>query len=129
MIVKPKRRTTRNKYGNRKVNIDGHTFDSKLEARYYNELKLLKQAGEIKDFELQPTFELQPSFKKYSKTIRNIQYKADFKVINNDGLVEIIDIKGHKTKEFNLKRKMFDYKFDLPLRVLAFDKTQGWYEI
>ena len=119
----------RNKYGNRKVEIDGHKFDSKLEARYYSELKLLKQAGEIKDFSLQPKFELQPNYKRGNKTIRKITYSADFRVEHIDGEIEIIDIKGHVTKEFALKRKMLEYKYNLSLTVLSFDKKKGWYEI
>jgi hypothetical protein len=119
----------RNKYGNHKVEIDGHKFDSKLEARYYNELKLLKQAGEIKGFSLQPKFELQPNYKRGNKTIRKITYSADFKVEHIDGEIEIIDIKGHITKEFALKRKMLEYKYNLSLTVLSFDKKEGWYEI
>ena len=38
---------TYRKYGNRKVEIDGVTFDSIAEARRYQELKLLETAGEI----------------------------------------------------------------------------------
>ncbi|MDD3747626.1 MAG: DUF1064 domain-containing protein, partial [Anaerostipes sp.] len=42
------------KYGARKTVIDGITFDSKREAKRYQELKLLEQAGEISYLELQP---------------------------------------------------------------------------
>ena len=41
------------KYHNKKVTIDGITFDSKKEARRYQELKLLERAGEIQNLELQ----------------------------------------------------------------------------
>lgn len=39
-----------NKYSNRKTKIDGIVFASKKEADYYCELKMLKIAGEVKDF-------------------------------------------------------------------------------
>ena len=47
------------KYGNRKVTIDGITFDSKREMKRYCELKLLEKAGEISGLELQPEFDIQ----------------------------------------------------------------------
>lgn len=129
MIVTPQKSSKRNKYGNKKVEADGYKFDSKLEERYYQKLKLDKRLGHIKDFELQPVFELQPKFKKYNKTIRKIEYKADFKIEHLDGSIEVVDIKGHKTKDFMLKRKLFDYQNDLPLRVLKYSKAKGWYEV
>ena len=44
------------KYHNIKTAVDGILFDSKLEAGRYAELKLLKQAGQIKSFKRQPSF-------------------------------------------------------------------------
>lgn len=44
-------RYRRNKYNNRKVTVDGITFDSAKESEYYSKLKILKKAGVIKDFE------------------------------------------------------------------------------
>lgn len=118
----------RSKYGNKKVKLDGHTFDSKLEAKYYQELLIRKRAGLIKDFTLQPKFELQPSYKRDGKTVRKITYSADFKIEHADGSIEVVDIKGHITKEFALKRKLFEYQTGLKLKVLAFSKSRGWYE-
>ena len=46
------------KYGNKKVIVDGITFDSRREARRYRELKLLERAGQIQNLELQKEFEL-----------------------------------------------------------------------
>ena len=51
------------KYGNRKVQIDGYTFDSVKEGNRYIELPYLLAAGEIKDHELQKQYELQPAFR------------------------------------------------------------------
>lgn len=99
------------KYNNKKTEVDGIVFDSKKEANKYQELKLLKMAGEIKDFDLQPVFVLQEKFEKNGKKFREIKYIADFKVIENDGTVRIIDTKGFRTKDFELKLKMFEYKY------------------
>ena len=100
------------KYRNKKTIIDGITFDSKLEAKRYIQLKTLENANKIKNLELQPKFELQPSFKKNGKTYRNIVYKADFKYFDNElGKLVVEDTKGFKTKDYMLKKKMFEYKY------------------
>ena len=49
------------KYGNRKVTVDGISFDSVREARRYKELKLLLLAGEIIGLQMQVPFELVPA--------------------------------------------------------------------
>ena len=87
------------KYKNRGRYIDGHYFRSQKEALYYTSLKMLKRAGEIKDFTLQPKF----------KFPCGITYIADFKIINNDNTSEIIDVKGFKTDIYKLKMKMYKH--------------------
>lgn len=94
------------KYGAVKTTVDGIVFDSKKEANYYCELKMLQMAGEIKDFELQPEFVLQDSFKHLGKKIRPIVYRADFKVTDATGQIYYVDTKGFKTKEYMMKKKM-----------------------
>lgn len=101
-----KKENKRSKYGAVKTSVDGHTFDSKKEADYYQELKIRLQSGDIKGFCLQPTFILAPGLK----------YKADFIVFNNDGTTEIVDTKGFKTKEYIAKKKVFENKFDLKIK-------------
>src|SRR5690554_128886 len=107
----------KSKYNNQKTMVDGIKFDSKKEAEYYCQLKLLKQAGKIKDYGLQPRYELQPAFKKNGKKYRAITYIADFVITNNDGTTEVVDIKGVETQVFKIKRKLFEYKYpDLNLK-------------
>lgn len=108
------------KYNNKKIEFDGHVFDSLLEFEYYNYLHLLKKAGEVKEIELQPEFILQPKFTKNGVNYGAIKYKADFKVKYTDGRIEIVDTKGYRTKEFNLKHKIFEHKFkDLELKIIS----------
>lgn len=95
------------KYNNRKVVIDGHKFDSKLEAEYYTFLKHKKATGKIKDFSLQPRYTLQEPFKRDGKTYRSITYIADFEVLHNDGSTQVIDVKGMMTDVFKIKAKLF----------------------
>lgn len=108
---------TTSKYHSKKVVIDGIKFHSKKEGERYIQLKLLKNAGLIKDLELQKSFELQPTFKKNGKTYRKIVYIADFCYFDNHlGKYIVEDVKGFKTKEYALKKKMFEYVYkDLEL--------------
>ncbi len=119
----------RNKYGNKKVVVDNIKFDSHAEASYYEQLKWLLQAKQIKSFKCQPKFLLQEAFKKNGVTVRKIEYIADFEIHNLDGSIEIVDVKGAETKEFLLKKKLFLKKYDYPLKIVTLDKTLGWIEL
>lgn len=102
----------KSKYHSRMVEVDGHIFDSKKEAQKYIQLKLWRQAGVIKDFELQPEFELQPGYRdRFGRWVHPIKYRADFRVIYPDGRAVIIDTKGYRTKDYRLKRKMLLYRY------------------
>lgn len=114
------------KYNNKKVEVDGHVFDSEVEAMYYNLLKERHINGEVESFEIQPKFILQPKFRKRGKLFHPITYSADFKVVHNNGRTEIIDIKGMETDIFKLKAKIFEYTFpDLELVLLKYSKLDG----
>ena len=102
------------KYHNKKTVIDNIEFASKAEANKYCELKLLKKAGEVKSFKLQPKFMVWPAFEKDGKKYRPIYYIADFDVVYADGTREIIDVKSPYTLNlatFRLKQKLFDSKY------------------
>ena len=103
------RRKASNKFGARPKTVDGIRFDSTLEARYYEHLKLLKQAGVISELELQVKCELYPAQKHpdTGKHIRAITYIADFRVTYPDGSIEYLDTKGYEKPEFKLKAKLF----------------------
>jgi gp72 family protein len=103
-----------NKYGNKKVIVDGHKFDSQKEALRYKELKLMERAGVIKDLELQPTFELIPTIRTEHETLRKTVYKADFRYVDTktDGVVvEDVKSKGTATQVYKLKKKLFLLKY------------------
>ncbi|MCW6059752.1 DUF1064 domain-containing protein [Clostridium sporogenes] len=122
----------RSKYGAKKIVIDGITFDSKDEGKYYEYLKKLKSQEKILNFELQPKYELQPGFKKNGKTYRAITYAPDFLIYHLDGTEELIDVKGMSTQQGEMRRKMFDYRYpELKLtwvaRSLKYSST-GWIE-
>lgn len=104
------------KYHNRKAVVDGITFDSITEAEYYIGLKLLLRDGAIKDIEIHPKFLLQPAYVKNGKKIRPIYYEADFAYFDIvAGKNVVVDVKGCKTDVYKLKKKLFEYRYDLTI--------------
>lgn len=103
----------RRKYNNVKTEIDGIMFDSKKEAKRYQQLKLLKRAGEITDLRLQVPFILAPQVK-YSDALSAtpaMKYVADFVYTNSNGEQVVEDVKGFKTGLYKAKRHlMLAYK-------------------
>lgn len=99
------------KYNAKKTVIDGIVFDSKKEAQYYFELKVMKMAGKIKDFEVKPEkFVLQEAFTHKGVKIPAIRYGPDFKVIHLDGREEYVDVKGKKTEAYSIRKRLLLYK-------------------
>ncbi|NCB43278.1 MAG: DUF1064 domain-containing protein [Clostridia bacterium] len=93
-----------NKYRNTKTIRDGIPFDSKAEADRYTELSLLLRGGAITGLKTQVKYELLPKQDKE----RAVHYIADF-VYEENGKTVVEDVKGCKTKEYILKRKMLLY--------------------
>jgi hypothetical protein len=90
-------------------------FDSAMEARRYDELMLLLRAKKIRNLKLQPEYTLQEAFTTpEGERIRAIRYKADFSYDRylGDGYWEhvIEDVKGLKTQQYLMKRKMMNEK-------------------
>jgi hypothetical protein len=115
------------KYKNEKITVDGYRFDSKVEAKFYDKLKMDKSMGLIINFELQPRFILQPKFIKMGIRYRAIELKADFTIYHLNGDIEIIDIKGMATPESKLKRKIFNATYENVLTWLVWSGGQ-WLE-
>lgn len=107
-----------NKYGAKKQQFAGQAFDSKAERDYYIYLLSLKQAGEVTEIRLQPEFELQPAYKLGKNKRRAIKYTADFEVTYSDGRREVVDVKGFAARDFSLRKRMFEYRYGMPLTVV-----------
>lgn len=104
-----------NKYRAKKITIDGIKFDSMKEAERYGVLKLLKLGGEIKDFELQKTYELKVNEQLICK------YIADFVVYNNNGSVEVEDVKSVITAQlpaFRIKAKLMKAIHGIEIKII-----------
>ncbi len=107
---------TYKKYKNKKTTVDSITFDSKKEARRYQELKLLEKADVIKNLRLQPKYILQEKYKMSDRTVRAIYYIADFEYFDKEKRKIVVeDVKGIKTDVYKLKKKLFEHKYNLEI--------------
>lgn len=108
------------KYHSRKITRDGITFDSIKEYQRYSELLLLQRAGAITDLQRQVKYVLLPAqyrpmfdrkaHKWKDRCVeREVCYIADFVFKDSDGVVHVEDVKGVRTKDYILKRKMMLY--------------------
>lgn len=113
-------KTKLSKFNNRKSLIDGHTFDSIKESEFYGSLKLKKQAGLIKDFQMQVQYDI------IVNNIHIAYYYLDFLIENNDGSFEYIDIKGKdkksnkfiKTSVFAIKKRLVEALYHIKITIL-----------
>ena len=95
------------KYRAKKTEVDGIVFDSKKEARRYQELKLFEKAGVISDLQTQVKFVLIPAQRINGKVVeRECSYIADFVYKDKEGNTIVEDTKGVKTKDYIIKRKL-----------------------
>lgn len=124
-LAEPEQPERRNKHGNIKVLLsDGTKVDSKAEARRYNELILMKQAGIIKDFKRQVKYKL---LDPVPKLFLEKKYIADFVVEYPDGSIEIEDVKSvhtRKDKYFRLKKHLFYKIYNIVIKEIIYEKSK-----
>ena len=124
-----KRYGNNGKYNAKKVEVDGITFDSKKEYRRYLELKALEKAGIIKNLERQVKYTLIPAqrepdtigsrggVKKGKLIERECSYYADFVyTIKETGETVVEDVKGMRTPEYKIKRKLMLYIHNIKIK-------------
>lgn len=106
------------KYNSKKTVVDGQVFDSKKEANRYQELLLLEKAGVIKNLSRQVKFVLIPPQRDENGKVveRECSYKADFVYYEEDGETVVEDVKGFRTKEYIIKRKLMLYQYGIRIR-------------
>ena len=92
-------KNNKTKYKSVRVDFDGHSFASQLEAALYNILKLEKLAGIWSDLACQVQVRLGPA---------KILYKPDFKMIDaQTGRTVYAEAKGLETASWRLKRRLW----------------------
>ena len=127
------------KYKNTKYTYLGIKFDSLKECRRYTELRMLEQAGKIKDLELQKAYELIPAQYEETEDIytkgahkgehkkvlleRACNYVADFYYIDCEtGKTVVEDVKGYRDGGayalFSVKRKLMLYIYHIKVKEL-----------
>lgn len=122
--IQPRKRGKTNKYGAKKTVVDGFIFDSKAEANYYH---LLKIQG-ISNFKMQEEFLLQEAFEIKGQKKQAIKYKPDFTFYKDGQLVKVVDVKGKRTADFNIKAKMFMKRYGIPLILAKYNYTTHTFE-
>lgn len=131
MAYRWKRTAKTNKYNAKKVSVDGIEFDSKKEAKRYQELLLLQKAGEIYMLERQKVYELLPAQRepdtvgkrggviKGKLLERAVEYVADFVYTDKNGKTVVEDVKGFREggayAVFVLKRKLMLYRYGIKI--------------
>lgn len=104
-----KTQKAKSKYHSTKTVVDGIKFDSKKEADYFGNLKMLQQAGVVVGIARQPRFPIGAGH----------EYVADFIVFLPDGTCEVVEVKGMETDTYLLKKSYFEEKYPmLKLRVI-----------
>ena len=110
-----------NKYGAKKVIVDGEVFDSRKEYYRWCDLKLLRRAGVISELNRQVKYLLIPGQRdEIGKLIeREVIYIADFEYIQ-DGKKVVEDVKGYKRGAayhlFTIKRKLMLWKYGIRVK-------------
>lgn len=93
----------KSKYASKKTVVDGITFDSRKEAKRWQQLVLMQKVGAITDLQRQVAYPLVVDGKKICV------YKADFVYDRlQTGIIIVEDCKGYRTPEYRLKAKLFE---------------------
>ena len=106
------------KYHNTRTVLDDMVFDSKAEARRWQQLRLMERGGIIRDLRRQVPYVLIKagrwlSGKAYPKTV----YKADFVyVVEGTGEVVVEDVKGVKTDVYKIKKRLMAERYGITIR-------------
>lgn len=107
-----------NKYKAKRTVVNGVSFQSKKEARRWNTLLLLQEAGEIMNLQRQVKYVLIPTQRIDGKVVeRECSYVADFVYsdrISGETVVE--DTKGIKTRDYIIKRKLMLHKYGIRIK-------------
>lgn len=99
-----------NKYHNQPTTVDGIRFDSKREARYYEQLKIRKSLGEVKYWLRQVAVHLPGG----------TRYVVDFVVFFEDPALapEYVDVKGRETQVFRVKKREIEHHYPFKIKLV-----------
>lgn len=96
----------KSKYKAQPTIVDGIRFASKREARRYSELVQMQRAGQVVYFLRQVPFHLPGG----------IIYRADFVVFYPNNSHDVEDVKGVRTKEYLMKKRLVESSYPVKIR-------------
>lgn len=99
-------RHVKHKFNAIRAEVDGEKFQSKKEARYFSQLQLARQSGELLFFLRQVPFHLPGG----------VRYVCDFAEFWKSGEVRFVDVKGFATAVYKSKKKMVEAMY--PVKIL-----------
>ena len=108
-----------NKYRAQKTTFKGKTFDSGMEAYRFAELRYMLMGKLITDLECQVKFVLIPDQRDENGKLleKEVSYVADFVYTDlKSGKKIVEDVKGAKTKDYIIKRKLMLYVHGIQIR-------------
>jgi hypothetical protein len=103
----------RQKYNATATEYRGWRFDSKAEANYARELDEKQGSGLVYMWLRQTPFDLG----------EDTRYRADFLVIETDGTIYAVDVKGVETQSFKKIKRLWEKYGKIPLRVIKKGKV------
>jgi Protein of unknown function (DUF1064) len=98
-----------NKYRNEPTFVDGIRFPSKKEAQYYQQLLLLKAAGEIRGFTRQVSLPLASGKRRAV---------IDFMVVPTQGVIRFVDCKGYTTVAWAIKKDELEHSLGITIETV-----------
>jgi hypothetical protein len=98
--VKTGKKPNSNKYGAKRAEWNGRSFDSTGEMEYAQQLDILKKAGEIKRVTYQHKLRLEHDGEFIC------DYLIDFRIVMADGTIELHEFKGMETDVWKQKWKL-----------------------
>lgn len=96
----------RHKFNAVRTEVEGVKFSSKKEAKYYQELLIARNSGELLFFLRQVPFHLSGG----------VRYIVDFAEFWKDGTVRFTDVKGYRTNLYTAKKKIVEALY--PIKIL-----------
>lgn len=108
-----------NKYKNRKIEFDGHNFDSVAEKQYYSGLLMRKAAGEISNIVVHPRYKVEINGCKICTVVLDFEYYD--KRLNR---LRYVDVKGMYLAESKLRHKLLAAVKGICIEVVQGAKTE-----
>ena len=108
-IAKMRKNLKKHKFKAKPCERDDKKFPSKLERKYYDQLKFKQSFGEVVFFLRQVSFDLPGG----------VRYVCDFQVFYSNGDIEFIDTKGVDTPMSKAKRKMVEDLYPVEIKIVT----------